>query len=219
MTCPIASFWSDLASGVLTGLIVSALTLLQRGCSSDRRYDLKRLRHDRQTRDDMRTAVLSAVHRELESNAAHVQTFLRELPKGAVPWPGFDTTGWPLISQAIVFTTLTTGAISELTHAYNRMNSANEQLEFLADLNHGRTAVLVNALLADPLDRKVPLANEAHEKFLTHGDSTREMLLGRISDLKGYLDRAIDAVEAELGLEVEVPAAERMFEPDPAEIG
>lgn len=159
----------------------------------------------------MRQSVLGAVHRELESSAARVQLFLSELPRGGVPYPGFDVTGWPLVAQASVFTTLETETISKLTHVYNRMTSANAQLGFLTDLNHGPTGILVNTVLAEGLDKETPLALKAYELFINHRDSTREMLTDRVTDLKNHLDVAIDAVETELGLRGELPAARRDY--------
>lgn len=49
--------------------------------------------------------MLQAVHGELESNAAQLTTALEELPKGGIPYPGFDTIGWPLLAQAPIFET------------------------------------------------------------------------------------------------------------------
>jgi hypothetical protein len=39
------------------------------------------------------------------------------------------------------------------------------------------------------------------------------MLIERCEDLKGHLDKAIDSVEAELGLDVSEPSAQRIYEP------
>jgi hypothetical protein len=46
--------------------------------------------------------VLTAVHSELESSATKVQEWLAVLPKGHIPSPAFDTTGWPLIARMTV---------------------------------------------------------------------------------------------------------------------
>jgi hypothetical protein len=53
-----------------------------------------------------REAILCAVHGELESSAALRQTAPKELPAGGIPYPGFDVTGWPLVSQVAALTTL-----------------------------------------------------------------------------------------------------------------
>jgi hypothetical protein len=181
----------------------------------DSRLDLRQRRDaeakERAARAEMRTSVLTAVHGELESAAATVQMWLTALPKGEIPFPGFDVTGWPLVSQASVFTALRPGTISALTHVYNRMASANTQLAFLTDLNHGPTGIMVNTVLAEGLDKETPLAQKAYANFVDHRDVTREGLIGRVMDLKTYVDNAIDAVEVELGKSGSGSAAQRQY--------
>jgi hypothetical protein len=211
----LASFGTDVLSGFLGGLASSLVALYLAYLFVDSRLHLKQRREDETqreaAREEMRTASLTAVHHELESAAALTQTLLAELPTGGIPYPGYDLTGWPLVSQAPVFTTLKPDTISALTHAYNRMSSANEQLAFLTDLNHGPTAILVNTVLADSLDKQTPLAEKAYEMFVNHRDKTRELLVDRVGDVKTAIDGAIDAVESELGFEVEHPAEEREY--------
>jgi hypothetical protein len=210
-----ASFWNDfltnVAASVAAGLVLLYLTYLFIDHRLHLRDRAEREEADRKARAETREAVLTAVLEELQDNAARVQVWLKILPKGHIPYPGFNATGWPLIAQAPVFTTLSAKTVAALTHAYNRMESANEMLAFVADLNHGPTAILVNAMLAEPLERKVSLVQEAADKFEAHRDSTREMLIGRVIDLKTTLDNAIDAVESELNRPGPVPAAQRIF--------
>jgi hypothetical protein len=211
----VCSFWTDTASGFVGGLAASLIALYVAYRFVDSRLHLRQRRESEAqqeaARREMRQAVLSAVHRELEANAATVQVLLTELPKGGIPYPGFDLTGWPLVSQASVFTALQTETISALTHVYNRMTSANDQLSFVADLNHGPTGILVNTVLAEGLDKDLPLAHKAYELFVNHREGTREMLIERVAELKRYADDAIDAVEAELGIRGVGPAAMRHY--------
>jgi hypothetical protein len=73
---------------------------------------------------------------------------------------------------------------------------------------------MVNTVLAEGLDKETPLAEKAYAKFVDHRDLTREGLIGRVKDLKTYVDDAIDAVEVELGKLRKVPAAQRQYLPE-----
>jgi hypothetical protein len=152
---------------------------------------------------------LEAILAELHSNAAYVQTWLKEIPAGGTPTPGFDVTGWDLASQVAVMTTLKKETI-EAAHAYNRMRSANDKLSELADLEYGPTAIITTHLRATTTE---PLAEVADRNLGELRTRVRAMLIDRTEDLKGHLDTAIDCVEAELGIEAEKPSAERIYEP------
>ena len=109
----------------------------------------------------------------------------------------------------MIFTTLQQDTIEALTHAYNRMKTANDQLEFLADLNHGPTAILVNAVAAGRLDNSEVLT--AFDMFREHRDATRQGVIERLTELKPHIDRAIDRVEADTRRAVERPASQRRY--------
>jgi hypothetical protein len=220
-------WWHELATAALAGFASSVLAgalLLWLGYKLvERRLRLEDERDRRQAIEDERTqyrqAVLGAVHRELEHAASQIQEWKGALSgeEYGVPDPGLDVGAWPLVTQAAFFTVLQQETIEALTHAYNRMNSVNGQLAFLADLNHGPTAITVNASVAGRLDHAQ--VNEAFDKFRAHRDAVRGGLVSRLADLKPRLDDAIDAVEAELGLKVQNRAADRHYVPTtPAEI-
>jgi hypothetical protein len=65
------------------------------------------------------------------------------LPEMDVPFPGFETQGWELVLQAPVFLTIGSNTADLLVHAYNRMRSANDQLDRLRDLVLGDSALRV----------------------------------------------------------------------------
>jgi hypothetical protein len=106
----VGSFATDVASGFLGGVASSLVALYVAYRFVDARLHLKERREDEAqraaARAEMRTASLTAVHNELESAAALAQRLLTELPTGGIPYPGYDLTGWPLVSQAPFFTTL-----------------------------------------------------------------------------------------------------------------
>ena len=152
---------------------------------------------------------MTSVHKEPESSAADLQTLLSELPTGAIPYPGLDLTSWPLVSRALIFTTLRSETIDSLTHAYNRMATANEQLAFLSDLNHGPTAILATATAAGRLTDKE--ASDAYNMFVDYRDKIRSSLIERLKELKPHIDAAIDDVEKDLKRSVEQRAAARRY--------
>jgi hypothetical protein len=121
--------------------------------------DAKRRRDESEVQRQMiRTAILKAVHREMEDSAARLQERVAALSKDEYPYPGFDLTGWPLVIQIAAFTALEEETITALTHSYNRMRTANQQLAFASDLNYGATAILVTHMTASAPD--APLMHE-----------------------------------------------------------
>ena len=138
---------------------------------------------------------------------------LEALPTGGVPYPLFDVGMWGVLSQATVFTTLEHETVSSLMHAYNRMGAANDQCAFLLDINQGPTGILVMTSLAGRMDHAQ--VAEMHDQFQERRAETGEHLLARLGDLAGYLNGAIDAVEAEVGVAA-IPAAQRAFLPSGA---
>jgi hypothetical protein len=199
----------------LSGLAAGGVLLLVGYYAIDRALHLKARGERLQDAEDQRAknvaAVLGVVLSELESNAAQLTTALTELPKGAVVYPLFDLTMWPIIEQATIFTALSEGTIRMLTHAYNRMRTSSEQNAFLSDLNHGSTAVLLSGLAALGIDDD--RVKRQYQQFVEHRESVRNGLLDRLRDLKPFLDSAIDLVEGDLKLAVERAATERVYVP------
>ena len=97
------SFLVGLAQSILGGFVVVVLGYLL----LDHWLRLKDASDHRQAldaqRDANRTVVLESVLSELEGAAGALHTFSDAVAEGDVPFPGFDMTGWPLVSQAMVF--------------------------------------------------------------------------------------------------------------------
>ncbi|HEX6702301.1 MAG TPA: hypothetical protein VF101_16360 [Gaiellaceae bacterium] len=209
------SFGSEVAAGFISSAAGGALVLYLGYRFVEQKLRLqdtsaRRLERDLE-REQARVAVLGAIHSELEGAATLLGVMLAELPQGAIPYPGFDLTGWPLVSQAVVFTTLRQETIEALTHAYNRMSTANEQLRFLSDLNHGPTAIIATANAAGRLaDEEVAAA---YRQFIGYRDAVRGGLVDRLRDLKGHLDTAIDRVEEDTKRTAEMRARQRIYVP------
>jgi len=204
----LSNFLADLAAGALllsVGYVVFDRTLHLRE-RAERREEAA------EQRQRTREAILGAVHAELESNAAQLQTALTELPRGNLLYPGFEVTGWPLISQLAAFTTLKRETIERLAAAYNRMSTANEQRLAYKDLYHGPTSILATAAAAPALDN--PKVKDAYEMFQNRVTQERDALIDRLTEFKDRLDEAIDAVENELNITGQVSAAKRQYVPD-----
>lgn len=212
------AFLRDVASGFVGNLLAGLLLLVLAYWFVDNKLHLRQRANARadeeQARARIRESVLTAVLEELKSNAARLREFIAVLEKTHIPTPGFDTTGWELISQIAAFAAMRLETIQALTHSYNRMRSANEHLAFVTDLNNGQTAIMVNATLAPHLreGEAESLPQSAFDKFYDLREYSRTELIDRLGDLKGWIDKAIDAVEAELGTPGEVPAAQRNYE-------
>jgi hypothetical protein len=210
-----SQFASGLVAGLLSSAIAGALVLYLGYRFVEQRLRLQDASARRRERDfereQNRASVLGAIHSELEGAAAYLQLMLEALPRGHIPYPGFDITGWPLVSQVVVFTTLRPETIAALTHAYNRMSSANEQLSFLSDLNHGPTAIIATASAAGR--REDSEVNAAYQQFLEYRQAVLDGLIERLRDLKPHLDRAIDRVEEDTKRTADVRAAERRYIP------
>jgi hypothetical protein len=132
------------------------------------------------------------------------------LPEMDVPFPGFETQGWELVLQAPVFLTIGSNTADLLVHAYNRMRSANDQLDRLRDLVLGDSALrvaLANASTVRYSGDSEPGIDKVIGEYLEHRAKVRDGLLGRLEDLKEHLDNAIDAVEAEIEIGAPVSAA------------
>jgi hypothetical protein len=212
------SVWLDFGIQALAGLIAGAILLFASYWFIERRFHLRE-RHDQaereqQSRRDMREQVLSHVLEELKSNAAKLPDWKDALSAEdfGVPYPGFDVTGWSLIGQTPALIALKKATISALSRTYNRMQSANEQLAAVAELDHGPTAILTSSLAAPRIDEH-PRVKEIYAKFEDLRDRKRKMLVERLDELKPHIDGAIDAVEEELGITT-VPAAQRRFVTD-----
>ena len=55
---------------------------------------------------------------------------------------------------------------------------------------------------------------ETYDTFLAHREEVREGVIERLNDLKPHLDLAIDAVEKKVGIVAQLPAAQRVYQPD-----
>jgi hypothetical protein len=214
-----SGFWAGLLAGLLADVLAGALLLYVGYRLIDRKFQIEereqRAREAAATEQRNRESVLGAVLGELVSNAAQLTTALRRMPKPseAILYPLFDVALWPLVSSPAILTTLREKTIADVTHVYNRMATANEQNAYLSDLNHGRTSLLVNVTAAGTVSSD-PLVQKAYDKFLDLRDYVRTGVIERLRELKPHLDNAIDAVELELGRPGEVPAAQRIFEPE-----
>jgi hypothetical protein len=171
-----------------------------------------RLKEREDQRKENLNSVLRSVHSELESNAAQLTTALKEVPRGAMIYPLFDTAMHPLVHEPIIFTTLQRETIQALTRADNRMKTVNDQNDFLSDLNHGPTAILAASTSVAALDDD--RVKDTYLKFLAHRDAIREGVVERLGDLKPHIDVAIDAVEAELEMPMEQSASQRVYHSD-----
>jgi hypothetical protein len=205
----LCSFFSSVGANVVGGLAVLAVAYVFVEKRLSLRESHERLVEQDRERESIRERVVTAVLFELKAAAVYVQIWLRELPGGkGIPSPGFDVNGWALVSQVIALTTLDPKTIESLSHCYNRMRSANDQLAFLSDITFGPTAIMAAHLRASLDEDMAATALAAHDEWQAH---VRNMLIERCNDLKKHLDNAIDSVEAELGLEVSEPSAQRVY--------
>jgi hypothetical protein len=213
-----SGFLSSFLADAFAGLVVVGLGYW----FVDKKLHL-RDRRDRQDEAEAeraanRTHVLKAVVGELHSNMAQLDRVVRALKnRDGVPFPLFDVSMWTVLSQAPVFTTLHRRTVTAAIHAYNRMVTANDQCKFLGDMTYGSTALLATSFFAGRMgDAQV---REVHDQFRQSLDDTNSALLARLTDLKPHLEAAIDAVEAEIGVEA-APASQRVFvaEGDDAEL-
>jgi hypothetical protein len=154
-------------------------------------------------------SVLDLVLGELYHNASQLRTAMLEVPTDGVPYPLFELGTWPLVSDPMILTTLRASTTTALVHVYNRMRTSNEQCASWAELQHGPSAALIHATVAGRLCE--PEVKQVYDQFVAARTRTRDSLLDRLRDLKGFLDSAIDEVEAELGREHATRAAQREF--------
>jgi hypothetical protein len=210
-------FLGNVTASVLAGGIVLWLGYL----FIQRRLRLKdnadRRAEDDQQRTTNRQAVLSIVHRELESNAAArtiaVQNLAHEDQR--IVYPLFDLKAWPLVTAGPIFTTLARETAVALISIYNRLATANELHALLIDLHQGQTSITVAIAAAQSIDTNQRV-KEVYDQFLDHRRYLRSGLIERLEELKQHLDTAIDAIEGELGRRPEKTAAERHYVPDVA---
>lgn len=220
-------FWPTLAATVVGGAIVliGGYALIDRRFHFADRADraqadaeARRERAEAETtrRAAVRGAVLNVVIEELHWAAARIPDYidvLDTMPE-TVPTPGFDTNGWPLISQSEALLSLTPETVTASVLAYNRLRSSNEQLAILADITHGPTSTLFHIAVASSSDANAdfpPLVEEVLRQTNEHRRRLAAALSGRLQDAKPYVDAAIDAIEKELGVYEGVPASERRF--------
>jgi hypothetical protein len=204
-------FLCNVAASVVAGVIVLAIAYWFVEERLSLRERLVRAQEDEEQQRRTREAVLRTVHEELESNAAQLTNAFDVLPKdeALLLFPLFDVSIWPIVSSTGVFASLSPETATALVHAYNRMETANQQNADLLDLSQGRSGILV-AMEAASAPDKEPAA-KLYARFNAQRSRRRNELLDRLRDVKRHLDTAIDAVEDELGLDLPNKAADRHY--------
>lgn len=94
------------------------------------------------------------------------------------------------------------------------MRNANSQLDLLADITFGPSALRIAIALAGASDPHGELPGPVaslRDQFEKHHAERRSALAARLDNLKPLLDQAIDAVEQENGTYEGVPASQRHF--------
>jgi hypothetical protein len=193
----------------------------------DRKLHLKdradRAADEAEKQNAVRNAVLRVAHGELEFVAARIETYKRALEEDKVPYPVFDTNGWTLLSQAHVLVAVRPDSSEALVNAYNRIRSANGQLEMFSNMTVGPMAVGIHTdvAVARRGDGTLPPAvDDIAHRYEGHRLDVRSGLIDRLADLREHMDKAIDAVEAELGLARNAPSSMRSYNAGPVrEIG
>jgi len=213
-----ATFWPALVAGLVATAVGGFAVLGVGYVLIDRRLHL-RDRADRDARENerrrgLRDANLRIAHGELKSIAKDIEKYGRAIANDDVPYPPFDRSGWQLVSQADVLATLKPETAEAVTIAYNRVLSTNGQIEEFADLTLGPTAALLHSSLATAADEEgnlLPLADTAYGQYQKRRADLRTALAARFVDLRRHIDIAVDAIEAELGIEECVPSAQRRY--------
>jgi hypothetical protein len=157
---------------------------------------------------------MQLIYAELLHDAGLLTTFVEALPRMEIPSPGFELGGANLSSDAPALLTIRSETAEAFTHAYNRMRGANELRDQLLELVNGQSALIVrlaDASAIQPDGTYRSGVGQAVEEFQVHQVTIRDALLRRLADLKPFLDKAIDAVEAELRIDLPVKAAQREF--------
>lgn len=213
----VASWCSEFVVALMAEIVGGAIVLFLGYVAIERRLRLRDSERHRQQEEgrkkEAREAVLRHVLGEIASAISSLDEWVPELAKRegwGVPYPGFDVTGWSIVADGAVLSTLKHETISLLALAYNRMRSANGHLEYLSDLNHGPTALLVNVTLAAAPSLE-GLPQQAFDKFDDLREQIRADLVDRMKELRPHLCAAIDAVEAELGIVATATAEQRRF--------
>ncbi len=215
-------FWSNLWPALVAALVATlgggALLLTAGYFLVDRRLHLRdradRAAEEEQRSTSLRRSSLHIAHEELKSIAANIPVFRAAIDEDKVPYPPFDENGWTLLPQAHALATLQPTTAEALMQAYNRIRSANGQMTEFADLTTGPTAALVTTALtsaSDSAGQLPPLAADMRHAYDLRRSDLRRGLRARLADLRDHANVAIDAIEAELGNALEVPAAQREY--------
>lgn len=214
--CPLgdtSGFIRDAATEGLGGLVAGGLLVLVGYLIIDKRVHLRDALARQQDRDAQnehnRKIALETLLGELKSDAGMVARALENLPKGHVPYPLFDTTMLAVVFDPLILTTLKSETVEALVMARNRMATANEQHALVMDLRYGQTAIVATMVASASLEGSA--TQHAYNRFIQNRDDLLEALLDRCTELRPHLDRAIDAVEAELGIEATEPSAQRDY--------
>jgi hypothetical protein len=188
----IASFLTDFANSVLANIIGGALVAFAVYFVIERRF---RIREEQAKRTQTAHGILHALRDELEHNKRVADALLEHLPKQALPYSGFELTGWTLLSQVPAFTAISASTVNALLDAYLRIRSANEQHALLFDLTYGATGAISFAIAGAATDQA---GRTTFLRLEERRDDLRERLLRRVDELKAYLGVALDEVNRDL---------------------
>lgn len=181
--------WSSFLPDILAGIISGAAVVAGAYVVIDRKLHLRDAaeRRAEQTRQEARNreAALTAVHVELESNAAALKFAVEALGKGSIGYPLFDTTTLRLAFEPVIFVTLQTDTVKALLQAFNRMSTANDLHAFVFDFQEGQTAVVTAMVHA--VGNESPRSDDAAKNWVEHRQHMSAALLQRCQNLGDYL--------------------------------
>ena len=143
-----------------------------------------KLRDDRAQRRSANRQILSFVHDELR-NLERTDRIIERLEKHGVTYPALGVTGWSLIVQEQVFSSIPGSVLAALLRAYDLQRAANEVYEhLLATVQNPELRTLDDPAQRDSVDRYLR--------------SVRDSLTERLAGLQEPVRAAIAALEREL---------------------
>jgi hypothetical protein len=211
----LASFWCDVASNLVAGLLAGAVFVALAYFYLDKRVHLReRLEDDRRDREaqEARTeAILRAIHLELEGNASALAV-ARSIEDDHLSFPLFDATALQLaVDPGTIAALKQRDTVALLLRVLARTQSAVELHRMMFSFQHGEAASTVAGIhgIQDETTRAHMAAAYTADKANMHA-SLRE----RVDELAPHLFEAIDALEAHLGIVSDTPAAQRDYMPE-----
>jgi hypothetical protein len=183
----LTGFWGTVFDAVIAPLVVGGLVYV----AIERKLVM---RAEKARRLAVRAGVLAAVLDELRLNRAVAQRLLEHLPNAAIPFAGFETSGWTLVSQIAGLTALDVVTVKELIDVYVRVRAAHDQHLLLVDLTYGATGATVFVIASSGARE----GREAFERFDARREDLRGRLLRRVEELEPRLAEAIRTVEGQL---------------------